>query len=110
MSKVEKKKKETIVDWIEYRLPIFSFLRHLGEYRTPKNLNYMWNFGSIAGIALVIQIVTGIVLAMHYSPNDATAFSSVEYIMRNVNYGWLLRYIHAVGASMFFCCCLYSYC
>lgn len=102
MAKGAKKKKETIVDWIEYRLPIFSFLRHLGEYRTPKNLNYMWNFGSIAGIALVIQMVTGIVLAMHYSPNDATAFSSVEYIMRNVNYGWLLRYVHAVGASMFF--------
>ena len=98
----KKNKKETVVQWIEYRLPIFSFLKHLGEYRTPKNLSYMWNFGSIAGIALVIQIVTGIFLAMHYSPNAGTAFGSVEYIMRNVHYGWLLRYIHAVGASMFF--------
>jgi len=97
-----KKKKQTVVDWIEYRLPIFSFIKHLGEYRTPKNLNYLWNFGSIAGIALVIQIVTGLFLAMHYSPNADTAFGSVESIMRNVNYGWLLRYLHAVGASMFF--------
>ena len=55
-----------IIDWIEYRLPIFSFLKHTGEYRTPVNLNYMWNFGSLAGIALVIQIITGILLAMHY--------------------------------------------
>lgn len=94
--------KQTVVDWIEYRLPIFSFIKHLGEYRTPKNLNYMWNFGSIAGIGLMIQIVTGIFLAMHYSPNANNAFASVEYIMRNVNYGWLLRYMHAVGASMFF--------
>lgn len=99
---MKKEKKGTVADWIEYRLPIFSFIKHLAEYRTPKNLNYMWNFGSIAGIALVIQIVTGLVLAMHYSPNEATAFDSVEYIMRNVNYGWLLRYMHAVGASMFF--------
>jgi len=98
----KKIKTGTVADWIEYRLPIFSFLKHLGDYRTPKNLNYMWSFGSIAGIGLVIQIITGIFLAMHYSPNAVTAFGSVEYIMRNVNYGWLLRYLHAVGASMFF--------
>ncbi len=97
MSRIQK-----VIDWIEYRLPIFSFLKHLGEYRTPKNLSYLWNFGSIAGIALIIQILTGLFLAMHYSPNAATAFDSVENIMRNVNYGWLIRYIHAVGASMFF--------
>jgi len=97
-----RKTKHTVREWIEYRLPIFAFFKHLAEYRTPKNLNYLWNFGSIAGIALVIQIVTGIFLAMHYSPNADTAFSSVESIMRNVNYGWLLRYLHAVGASMFF--------
>lgn len=95
-------KSNNIKDWIEYRLPIFSFLKHLGEYRTPRNLSYMWNFGSIAGIALVLQIVTGIFLAMHYSPDASNAFESVENIMRNVNYGWLIRYIHAVGASMFF--------
>lgn len=95
-------KMEKIIEWIDYRLPIFSFLKHLAEYRTPKNLNYMWSFGSIAGIALVIQIVTGLFLAMHYTPSADKAFQSVEYIMRNVNYGWLIRYIHAVGASMFF--------
>lgn len=96
------KKSSQIIAWIDYRLPVFSFLKHLGEYRTPKNLSYLWNFGSIAGIALVIQIITGLFLAMHYSPNADTAFDSVENIMRNVNYGWLLRYMHAVGASMFF--------
>jgi ubiquinol-cytochrome c reductase cytochrome b subunit len=91
-----------IIDWIEYRLPIFSFIKHTAEYRTPRNLSYMWNFGSLAGIALVIQIITGILLAMHYSPTANDAFNSVESIMRNVNYGWLLRYMHAVGASTFF--------
>ncbi len=95
-------KKQSVKDWIEYRLPIFSFLKHSADYRAPKNLNYAWNFGSIAGIALMIQIITGIVLAMHYTPNAALAFDSVENIMRNVSYGWLIRYIHAVGASMFF--------
>jgi quinol-cytochrome oxidoreductase complex cytochrome b subunit len=93
-----------IVQWIEYRLPIFSFLDHsVGtQYPSPKNLSYLWNFGSLAGIALVIQIVTGIVLAMHYVPHGDMAFDSVERIMRDVNYGWLIRYIHANGSSMFF--------
>jgi ubiquinol-cytochrome c reductase cytochrome b subunit len=89
-------------DWIEERLPIFSFIKHTGEYRTPKNLNYAWNFGSLAGIALVIQIITGLFLAMQYTPQVDLAFNSVENIMRNVNYGWLIRYAHAVGASTFF--------
>ena len=96
------KKTSGIIEWIDYRLPIFSFLKHFGHYQTPKNLNYMWNLGSIAGLALVIQIITGIVLAMHYTPHVDHAFDSVEHIMRNVNYGWLIRYMHAVGASMFF--------
>ena len=92
-----------IVQWIEYRLPVFGFMNHhLIDYPTPRNLNYWWNFGSLAGIALVIQIVTGIVLAMHYTPHVDMAFDSVEHIMRDVNYGWLLRYIHANGGSMFF--------
>ena len=92
-----------VVQWIEYRLPIFSFLNsQLVDYPTPRNLNYWWNFGSLAGIALVLQIVTGVVLAMHYTPHADMAFDSVEHIMRNVNYGWLLRYAHANGASMFF--------
>ena len=96
------RKKTGIIGWIDYRLPIFSWLDHFAVYKTPKNLNYMWSMGSIAGIALVIQIITGIVLAMHYTPHVDHAFDSVEKIMRNVNYGWLIRYMHAVGASMFF--------
>ena len=95
-------KTQQAMQWIEYRLPIFSFLKHAAEYRAPKNLSYAWNFGSLAGIALVIQIITGIILAMHYTPHADMAFNSVENIMRNVNYGWLIRYTHAVGASMFF--------
>lgn len=93
---------DNVVEWVDYRLPVFTFIKHLGEYRTPKNLNYLWNLGSIAGIGLLIQIITGIFLAMHYTPHAAHAFNSVEHIMRDVNYGWLIRYIHAVGASMFF--------
>jgi ubiquinol-cytochrome c reductase cytochrome b subunit len=72
------------------------------EYPTPKNLNYWWNFGSLAGIVLVIMIMSGIVLAMHYTAHVDHAFQSVERIMRDVNYGWLVRYIHANGASFFF--------
>jgi ubiquinol-cytochrome c reductase cytochrome b subunit len=94
--------KSGIINWIDHRLPIFSFLKHFEHYQAPKNLNYMWNLGSIAGLALVIQIITGIILAMHYTPHVDHAFQSVENIMRNVNYGWLIRYMHAVGASMFF--------
>src|SRR5487761_560148 len=95
--------KSRVIDWIDYRLPIFTFLRHeLHEYPTPRNLNYLWNFGSLAGIILVILIVTGIALAMHYTPTIAGAFPSVEHIMRDVNYGWLIRYVHTSGASMLF--------
>lgn len=75
---------------------------HIIDYPTPINLNYMWSFGSTAGLCLVIQIITGIFLAMHYSPHIDLAFSSVEHIMRDVNNGWLIRYLHANGASMFF--------
>lgn len=83
--------------------PIISILNeHLIDYPTPVNINYMWNFGSMAGIFLVIQILTGIFLAMHYTPNIDLAFLSVEHIMRDVNNGWLIRYLHANGASMFF--------
>ncbi|RYE16968.1 MAG: cytochrome b, partial [Sphingobacteriaceae bacterium] len=96
------KNKFNIIEWIDYRLPIFSFLKNTGQYQAPKNLSYAWNFGSLAGISLIIQIITGIFLAMHYTPHANHAFDSVENIMRNVNYGWLIRYIHAVGASMFF--------
>lgn len=80
-----------------------SFLdSHIIDYPTPINLNYMWSFGSTAGLCLVIQIITGIFLAMHYTPHIDLAFASVEHIMTDVNNGWLLRYLHANGASMFF--------
>ncbi|HTC18752.1 MAG TPA: cytochrome b N-terminal domain-containing protein, partial [Stellaceae bacterium] len=92
-----------IVRWIDHRLPVFTFLDHeLNQYPTPKNLNYWWNFGSLAGIMLMIMIVTGIFLAMQYTPHVDYAFDSVERIMRDVNYGWLMRYIHMNGASFFF--------
>ena len=93
-----------IVRWVEYRLPIFSLIDHsVGRhYPAPRNLSYWWNFGSLAGAALAIQLATGIVLAMHYVPHGDMAFDSVERIMREVNYGWLLRYVHATGASLFF--------
>jgi quinol-cytochrome oxidoreductase complex cytochrome b subunit len=83
--------------------PILSFVdAHIIDYPTPANLNYMWSFGSSAGICLVIQIITGIFLAMHYTPHIDMAFNSVEHIMRDVQGGWLIRYLHANGASMFF--------
>ena len=93
-----------IVRWIDYRLPIFSLLDHAvgRSYPTPRNLSYWWNFGSLAGVVLVVQTVTGVALAMHYTPHIDYAFASVERIMRDVNYGWLLRYVHANGASAFF--------
>jgi quinol-cytochrome oxidoreductase complex cytochrome b subunit len=93
-----------VIRWIEYRLPIFSFIDHSvgSEYPTPKNLTYWWNFGSLAGLALTIMIVTGIMLAMQYTPHVDYAFDSVEHIMRDVNSGWLLRYLHANGGSFFF--------
>ena len=94
--------KNPIVRWIDNRLPIFTFLHHQQEYPAPKNLSYWWNFGSLAGIMLVVMIATGIVLAMHYTPQAGLAFDSVERIMRDVNYGWLIRYLHMNGASMFF--------
>ena len=93
-----------VIKWIEYRLPIFSFIDHsVGTgYPAPKNLSYWWNFGSLAGFALVIMLLTGIMLAMQYTAHVDYAFDSVERIMRDVNYGWLLRYVHMNGASFFF--------
>ena len=89
--------------WMESRLPIAGLVHSsFIAYPVPKNLNYFWTFGAILAVCLVAQIVTGIVLVMHYAPNTALAFASVEHIMRDVNWGWLLRYMHANGASMFF--------
>ncbi|MFM7622703.1 MAG: cytochrome bc complex cytochrome b subunit [Alphaproteobacteria bacterium] len=95
--------KKGIIGWIDHRLPVFSFMDHeLNRYPTPKNLNLWWNFGSLAGIMLMIMIITGIFLAMNYTANTQMAFNSVERIMRDVNGGWLIRYLHMNGASMFF--------
>ena len=92
-----------VVKWIDYRLPLFSMLRHSAdEYPTPKNLNYFWNFGSLAGLMLVIMIVSGLFLAMNYAATTDDAFASVERIRRDVNFGWLIQYIHMNGASFFF--------
>ncbi len=92
-----------IIRWIDHRLPFVGMLHHeLYEYPTPRNLSYWWNFGSLAGIMLVVMIVTGIFLAMQYTPHADLAFDSVERIMRDVNFGWMMRYAHMNGASMFF--------
>ena len=89
--------------WMEQRLPIAGLVHSsFVVYPTPRNLNYWWTFGGILTVVLMVQIITGIVLVMHYTPSAAEAFNSVEHIMRNVNYGWLLRYVHANGGSMFF--------
>jgi len=91
------------LQWIEKRLPIGGLIHSsFVAYPTPRNLNYWWTFGGILSFMLGVQIITGIVLAMHYTPHVDLAFNSVEAIMRDVNYGWLLRYLHSNGASMFF--------
>jgi ubiquinol-cytochrome c reductase cytochrome b subunit len=89
--------------WLDERLPAMRMMHgQFVDFPTPRNLNYLWTFGGILLLCLVIQIVTGVVLAMHYIPSDKMAFDSVEHIRRDVNYGWLIRSVHAVGASMFF--------
>ncbi|WP_421979104.1 cytochrome b [Roseibium sp.] len=89
--------------WLESRLPVISLMRgSFVDFPTPKNLNYWWTFGGILFFVLIAQILTGIVLVMHYTPSTDAAFDSVEHIMRDVNFGWLLRYLHSNGASMFF--------
>ena len=99
----EKKVIPSVIDWIDYRLPIFTFAqKNLIDYPTPKNLNYWWNFGSLLGIVLVIMILTGLFLAINYTSHTELAFASVEHVMRDVSYGWLIRFMHANGASMFF--------
>ncbi|HPH13906.1 MAG TPA: cytochrome bc complex cytochrome b subunit [Burkholderiaceae bacterium] len=95
---------EKLTNWFENRLPTaFEAYRvHMSEYYAPKNFNFWYIFGSLAMLVLVIQIVTGIFLVMHYKPDAALAFASVEYIMRDVPWGWLVRYMHSTGASAFF--------
>jgi ubiquinol-cytochrome c reductase cytochrome b/c1 subunit len=89
--------------WLEQRLPIIGLVHSsFVAYPTPRNLNYWWTFGAILSLMLGLQILTGVILAMHYTPHADLAFKSVELIVRDVNYGWLLRNMHAAGASMFF--------
>ena len=95
--------KNPLTKWVDDRLPLPRFVYNAvgAGYPVPRNLNYFWNFGVLAGMFLAIQIVTGIVLAMHYAANAGIAFDSVEHIMRDVNAGWFIRYAHANGASLF---------
>src|ERR1700754_3801834 len=91
------------LQWFEKRLPIMGLMHSsFVAYPTPRNLNYWWTFGGILSVMLGVQIITGIVLAMHYTPETTLTFNSVEHIMRDVNWGWFLRYTLANGASMFF--------
>ena len=91
------------MNWVDERFPLTSNVKaHLTEYYAPKNFNFWYFFGSLAMLVLVLQIVTGIFLTMHYKPDAELAFGSVEYIMRDVPWGWLIRYMHSTGASMFF--------
>ncbi|MFC4347828.1 cytochrome bc complex cytochrome b subunit [Kordiimonas lipolytica] len=101
---IDAKPKNKAAAWLEERLPVIGLVNNVVgvDTPTPRNLNYWWNFGSLAGLMLMVQIISGIVLAMHYTPNTLMAFDSVERIMRDVNYGWLIRYMHANGASFFF--------
>ena len=92
-----------LLGWVDARFPLTAnWKTHLSEYYAPKNFNFWYYFGSLALLVLVLQIVTGIFLTMHYKPDAALAFGSVEYIMRDVSWGWLIRYMHSTGASMFF--------
>src|SRR5690554_6978323 len=103
-------KSKALLNWIDDRFPLTStWKEHLSEYYAPKNFNFWYFFGSLALLVLVIQIVTGIFLVMHYKPDGSlnaagvpVAFASVEYIMRDVDWGWLIRYLHSTGASAFF--------
>src|SRR5262244_4325705 len=94
---------ERLLNWIDARFPLYSLWKsQLSEYYAPKNFNFWYYFGSLALLVLVMQIVTGIFLTMNYKADATKAFDSVEYIMRDVSWGWLIRYMHSTGASMFF--------
>ncbi|HEX4507361.1 MAG TPA: cytochrome b, partial [Alphaproteobacteria bacterium] len=92
-----------VIRWVDDRLPVFTMLsKEYGVFPTPRNFNYLWNFGALALVMLVIMIITGVFLAMQYTPNTDLAFASVDRITRDVNGGWLLRTLHSNGSSMFF--------
>jgi len=100
----EYKPTHPVMQWMDEKLPLPRLVYNAigAGYPVPRNLNYWWNFGVLAGFCLMLQIVTGVILAMHYAPNALVAFGSTEHIMRDVNWGWMLRYAHANGASAFF--------
>ena len=90
-------------DWVDARLPVVAaWKKHMSQYYAPNNFNFWYFFGVLSLLVLVIQLVSGIFLTMNYTPSAESAFASVEYIMRDVEYGWLLRYLHSTGASAFF--------
>src|SRR5262245_29666146 len=92
-----------LFEWVDARFPLSKLWKeHLSEYYAPKSFNFWYYFGSLALLVLVLQIVTGIFLTMNYKPSEAEAFGSIEYIMRDVEWGWLIRYMHSTGASAFF--------
>ena len=92
-----------LIGWIDERFPLSSFIKnHLTGYYAPKNFNFWYFFGALALFVFVVQILTGIFLTMHYKPDASQAFASIEYIMRDVSFGWLIRYMHSTGASLFF--------
>jgi ubiquinol-cytochrome c reductase cytochrome b subunit len=94
--------KTAFTRWMDSRLPIIRFVADFMAFPNPRNLGYLWTFGGILAFCLLVQIFTGVILAMHYEPSTMLAFDSIEKLMRDVNYGWLMRYTHAIGASMFF--------
>ena len=104
MANIFTKAANGVMDWVNERAPAMmpAYRKHMTEYYAPKNFNFWYYFGSLALLVLVNQIVTGIFLTMHFKPSAAEAFASVEYIMRDVEWGWLIRYMHSTGASMFF--------
>ena len=94
--------KMALTRWLDTRLPIIRFVADFMVFPTPRNINYLWAFGAILFYFLVVQLYSGVILAMHYAPNSAIAFESIEKLMRDTSYGWLMRYTHMVGASLFF--------
>ena len=102
MANIEHDKSTGLFGWIDERFPLSSFIKnHLTEYYAPKNFNFWYFFGALALFVFVMQILTGIFLTMHYKPSASEAFASVEYIMRDVSFGWLIRYMHSTGSSLF---------
>jgi ubiquinol-cytochrome c reductase cytochrome b subunit len=101
---------QNVVAWVDERFPLLkTWNEHISQYYAPKNFNSWYFFGSLAILLLLNQILTGIWLTMNYKPDGNLAFASVEYIMRDVNWGWLLRYMHSTGASAFFCSSVSAY-